>query len=110
MDLRILVSTVFNSRYESDGSVYFDVNAFKKGGFDYAKLEPWSAGHSKLMQEGEGALAATQGKRNANDFALWKSSKPGEPFWDSPWGKGRPGWHIECSAMAGYTIQVRCKL
>jgi cysteinyl-tRNA synthetase len=39
-------------------------------------------------------------KRNPFDFALWKKSKPGEPIWDSPWGKGRPGWHIECSAMA----------
>jgi cysteinyl-tRNA synthetase len=39
-------------------------------------------------------------KKNSGDFALWKQSKAGEPFWDSPWGKGRPGWHIECSAMA----------
>ena len=51
----------------------------------------------------EGALtsetAATE-KKDPKDFALWKASKPGEPSWDSPWGKGRPGWHIECSAMA----------
>ena len=49
-------------------------------------------------------------KKNPNDFAVWKKSKEGEPFWDSPWGKGRPGWHIECSAMAsdylGSTLDI----
>jgi cysteinyl-tRNA synthetase len=44
--------------------------------------------------------ASISQKENWRDFALWKFSKPGEPYWDSPWGKGRPGWHIECSAMA----------
>jgi cysteinyl-tRNA synthetase len=54
------------------------------------------------LAEGEGELSdEKQEKRNATDFALWKMSKPGEPAWDSPWGRGRPGWHIECSAMAG---------
>jgi cysteinyl-tRNA synthetase len=55
------------------------------------------------LAEGEGALTDEKSpeKRNETDFALWKMSKPGEPSWDSPWGKGRPGWHIECSAMAG---------
>ena len=48
--------------------------------------------------------AKLQGKRNPSDFALWKSSKPGEPVWDSPWGKGRPGWHIECSVMASAVL------
>eukprot|EP00475_Leptophrys_vorax_P033433 TRINITY_DN5250_c0_g1_i2.p1 TRINITY_DN5250_c0_g1~~TRINITY_DN5250_c0_g1_i2.p1 ORF type:complete len:527 (-),score=139.93 TRINITY_DN5250_c0_g1_i2:1264-2844(-) len=87
--------------YESNGSVYFDVQAFRKGGHPYAKLRPWSAGNEDLLAEGEGALAGGGSeKRNSSDFALWKGSKPGEPFWDSPWGKGRPGWHIECSAMA----------
>eukprot|EP00158_Paraphelidium_tribonemae_P009891 Partr_v1_DN28990_c1_g1_i4_m25637 putative Cysteinyl-tRNA synthetase len=91
--------------YEANGSVYFDVEAFKKSGHDYAKLAPWAAGNSTLLAEGEGSLAAKgQGKRNANDFALWKASKPGEPFWESPWGQGRPGWHIECSAMAGAVL------
>ena len=91
--------------YESNGSVYFDVNAFKKGGHDYAKLAPWAAGNSSLLAEGEGSLSLTGSeKRHPNDFALWKKSKPGEPFWDSPWGDGRPGWHIECSAMAGYIL------
>jgi cysteinyl-tRNA synthetase len=60
----------------------------------------------KLLQEGEGDLSsASEGaQRNKADFALWKASKVGEPEWDSPWGKGRPGWHIECSAMAGDVI------
>ena len=86
--------------YEAQGSVYFDVDAFKKR-HDYAKLAPWSAGHSSLLMEGEGSLGANLGgKKSVYDFALWKASKPGEPFWESPWGNGRPGWHIECSAMA----------
>jgi hypothetical protein len=50
--------------------------------------------------ESEGALGSTGEKRNASDFALWKASKDGEPRWDSPWGLGRPGWHIECSVVA----------
>ncbi len=54
------------------------------------------------MAEGEGDLTDENTEKiNPTDFALWKFSKPGEPSWDSPWGKGRPGWHIECSAMAG---------
>ena len=47
-----------------------------------------------------GTLSVTSGRRSAADFALWKASKPGEPSWPSPWGPGRPGWHIECSVMA----------
>jgi hypothetical protein len=54
------------------------------------------------LAEGEGDLTDENTEKiNPTDFALWKFSKPGEPSWDSPWGKGRPGWHIECSAMAG---------
>ncbi|BCS28797.1 cysteine--tRNA ligase [Aspergillus puulaauensis] len=85
----------------ADGSVYFDINAFEEAGFPYARLEPWSRSDNKLLAEGEGALInkATE-KRSQSDFALWKSSKPGELSWSSPWGRGRPGWHIECSAMA----------
>ncbi|KAL4917982.1 tRNA synthetases class I (C) catalytic domain-containing protein [Aspergillus aurantiobrunneus] len=85
----------------SDGSVYFDIGAFEAAGFPYARLEPWSRSDNKLLAEGEGALTkkATE-KRSNSDFALWKSSKPGEPSWSSSWGRGRPGWHIECSAMA----------
>jgi cysteinyl-tRNA synthetase len=78
--------------YAVDGNVWFDVT--RDG--DYGKLsnrrlEDQEAGNRTL----EGS-----GKKNAADFALWKAAKPGEPAWDSPWGKGRPGWHIECSAMS----------
>lgn len=91
--------------YEVDGSVYFDTRAFDRApAHDYAKLEPWSKGNSELLAEGEGALSATTGRRSNADFALWKASKPGEPRWDSPWGPGRPGWHIECSVMASAVL------
>ncbi|KAH7924212.1 cysteinyl-tRNA synthetase [Leucogyrophana mollusca] len=87
--------------YEFEGSVYFDTRAFDSSeGHDYAKLEPWSKGNRELLEEGEGALSTNNGRRSASDFALWKASKPGEPSWPSPWGPGRPGWHIECSVMA----------
>ncbi|BDD55993.1 hypothetical protein MPDQ_006444 [Monascus purpureus] len=85
----------------ADGSVYFDIQAFEAAGFPYARLEPWSRSDGNLLAEGEGALTSkTTEKRSPSDFALWKASKPGEPSWSSSWGKGRPGWHIECSAMA----------
>ena len=85
----------------SDGSVYFDIKAFEAAGMPYARLEPWNRSDKALQADGEGALSqrATE-KRSDADFALWKASKPGEPSWPSPWGPGRPGWHIECSAMA----------
>lgn len=87
--------------YASAGSVYFDIDAFNRKGFTYRKLVPAACCSAAEMEEGEGALAATDGdKRNPNDFALWKKSKPGEPAWESRWGPGRPGWHIECSVMA----------
>jgi cysteinyl-tRNA synthetase len=89
--------------YESNGSVYFDVVKFASSNHAYAKLKPQSAGNLDLLVEGEGVLqtgAVDKEKKYAGDFALWKNSKPGEPFWQSPWGNGRPGWHIECSAMA----------
>lgn len=99
--------------YESKGSVYFDVAAFdKKDQHYYAKLVPEAYGDSSALQEGEGDLSGdkSQEKRSPNDFALWKASKPGEPAWESPWGRGRPGWHIECSAMAsdicGSTLDI----
>jgi cysteinyl-tRNA synthetase len=77
--------------YEAKGDVYFDVTKDK----DYGKLS-----HRELeAMQGEGGGMAER-KRNSADFALWKSAKPGEPSWDSPWGAGRPGWHIECSAMS----------
>eukprot|EP01116_Phalansterium_solitarium_P022088 TRINITY_DN7169_c0_g1_i1.p1 TRINITY_DN7169_c0_g1~~TRINITY_DN7169_c0_g1_i1.p1 ORF type:complete len:761 (-),score=270.56 TRINITY_DN7169_c0_g1_i1:47-2329(-) len=84
--------------YATD-SVYFDTVAFKAKGFRYGKLEPWSVGNERLIEEGEGGLSDGRQKKNGNDFALWKAYKPGEPKWPSPWGDGRPGWHIECSAM-----------
>ncbi|KAI9497931.1 tRNA synthetases class I (C) catalytic domain-containing protein [Zychaea mexicana] len=92
--------------YEADGSVYFDTARFDgHEGHHYAKLEPKSKGDIALIEDGEGSLGTKlQGKRSQNDFALWKASKPGEPVWDSPWGKGRPGWHIECSVMASAVL------
>ncbi|XP_028589251.2 cysteine--tRNA ligase, cytoplasmic isoform X1 [Podarcis muralis] len=92
--------------YVSNGSVYFDTMKFDASEkHSYAKLVPEAVGDQKALQEGEGDLSISvdrlSEKHSPNDFALWKSSKPGEPSWDSPWGKGRPGWHIECSAMAG---------
>jgi len=76
----------------ADGSVYYAVE--KKN--DYGKL---SNRTPEEMLAGA-RVEPAEGKRDPKDFALWKASKPGEPAWDSPWGKGRPGWHIECSAMA----------
>jgi cysteinyl-tRNA synthetase len=78
--------------YASDGNVWFDVNKDA----DYGKL---SHRHVEQQESGTRTLEGS-GKRNPADFALWKAAKPGEPSWDSPWGKGRPGWHIECSAMS----------
>ena len=77
--------------YEAEGDVFFETSKDE----DYGKL----SNRSTDDQLGEGGEAATR-KRAASDFALWKNAKPGEPFWQSPWGKGRPGWHIECSAMS----------
>ncbi len=77
--------------YEVDGDVFFDVGKDP----EYGKLTNRSV--ADLQGEGGGAAAR---KRSAADFALWKAAKPGEPSWDSPWGAGRPGWHIECSAMS----------
>lgn len=88
--------------YHVEGSgIYFDVKAWEAQGGVYARLEPWNKADTALLADGEGALAAKGNfKRSPADFALWKASKPGEPAWPSPWGPGRPGWHIECSAMA----------
>ncbi len=77
--------------YASAGDVYFDVGRDS----DYGKLSRRTID----SLQGEGGEMAER-KRSPADFALWKSAKPGEPSWDSPWGKGRPGWHIECSAMS----------
>jgi cysteinyl-tRNA synthetase len=80
------------SAYEADGDVYFAVENFPT----YLKLSKRSLDE---MQAGA-RIAPGEKKRNPMDFALWKAAKPGEPSWDSPWGPGRPGWHIECSAMS----------
>jgi cysteinyl-tRNA synthetase len=108
--------------YEAEGSVYFDTLAFDKApNHDYAKLEPWSKGNRESLEDAEGkllflksskwlisniagSLATKRGRRSASDFALWKASKAGEPSWPSPWGSGRPGWHIECSVMASAVL------
>ncbi|GAQ85783.1 Cysteinyl-tRNA synthetase [Klebsormidium nitens] len=89
--------------YEANGSIYFDTVAFREAGHRYGKLCPWAVGTAELAAESE-ANFATSEKKSPNDFALWKASKGGEPFWPSPWGQGRPGWHIECSAMASDVI------
>ena len=78
--------------YSIDGDVYFEVSCAE----NYGKL---SGRRTEEMQAGA-RLEVDERKRNPADFALWKSAKPGEPSWDSPWGPGRPGWHIECSAMS----------
>jgi cysteinyl-tRNA synthetase len=78
--------------YESDGSVYFEVGSFR----EYGKL---SKRDPEDMMAGA-RIEVNERKKNPMDFALWKASKEGEPAWESPWGPGRPGWHIECSAMS----------
>jgi len=90
--------------YESQGDVYFSARSFK----GYGKL----SGKNVDDLESGARIDVSEIKRDPLDFALWKASKPGEPSWDSPWGKGRPGWHIECSAMVdqylGKTIDIHC--
>ena len=82
--------------YAGNGDVYFDVLSLP----DYGKL----SGHKiDDVHQGEGVA---RGKRDERDFTLWKGAKPGEPTWASPWGPGRPGWHIECSAMAGKYLGI----
>ena len=88
--------------YPLDGDVYFEVERFSS----YGKL----SGRKLDDMEAGARVDVDARKRSPFDFALWKASKPGEPEWDSPWGKGRPGWHIECSAMSstllGETIDI----
>lgn len=90
--------------YPVGGDVYYRTGKFE----GYGKLS-----HQPLEELQAGArIDVNDGKENPMDFALWKAAKPGEPAWDSPWGKGRPGWHIECSAMSnrylGKTIDLHC--
>ncbi len=88
--------------YNVDGNVYFSIDSAR----DYGKL---SKKNIEDLQSGA-RVDISEEKRNPMDFALWKKEKPGEPFWESPWGNGRPGWHIECSVMAksilGETIDI----
>lgn len=90
--------------YPSNGDVYFRAKKFN----EYGKLS-----HQPLEDLEAGArIDVTDIKEDPMDFCLWKGAKPGEPYWESPWGNGRPGWHIECSAMAGRylgkTIDIHC--
>lgn len=99
-----LISTLVEKgyAYQSGGDVFFSVEKFK----EYGKL---SKRNLEEMQAGA-RVGIDEKKQNPLDFALWKASKPGEPFWESPWGKGRPGWHIECSVMSqkylGETLDI----
>jgi cysteinyl-tRNA synthetase len=84
--------------YPSEGNVWFDVPKYHAQFGTYAELEPESFNQNNVKQE-EAEVGA--GKKSVPDFALWKAAKPDEPSWESPWGAGRPGWHIECSTMSG---------
>ena len=92
--------------YSSDGDVYFDISKAK----DYGKLSGRDPNEQQQGASGRTADGEESRKKHPFDFALWKGSKAGEPSWDSPWGPGRPGWHIECSAMVrqelGLTIDI----
>jgi len=99
-----LISTLVQKgvAYQAGGDVFFSVEKFK----DYGKL----SGRDLEEMRAGARVEVDEKKENPLDFALWKASKPGEPFWESPWGKGRPGWHIECSVMSqkylGETLDV----
>ncbi|MGI6200006.1 MAG: cysteine--tRNA ligase [Christensenellales bacterium] len=90
--------------YEHEGDVYYATNKFH----GYGKL----SGQDLEQLEMGARIEVNEGKRDPMDFALWKAQKPGEPAWESPWGLGRPGWHIECSAMSskylGETFDIHC--
>ena len=84
--------------YVSEGDVYFDVRSYPGyGQLSGRDVDEAESGHRELRADGQGL---EERKRDELDFALWKAAKPGEPAWESPWGEGRPGWHIECSAMS----------
>jgi cysteinyl-tRNA synthetase len=104
LDIIEMIKTLMDKgyAYEVDGDVYFKTRKFK----EYGKLS-----HQNLEELEAGARIKVEDKKqNPMDFALWKKKKPGEPSWLSPWGEGRPGWHIECSVMArkflGDTIDI----
>jgi cysteinyl-tRNA synthetase len=91
--------------YESEGSVFFSIARFP----GYGRL---SGIDLEQLRQGERVASDEYAKEDLRDFVLWKAAKPGEPSWESPWGPGRPGWHIECSAMSmkylGETFDVHC--
>ena len=89
--IRTLVEKGF--AYESDGSVFFSIGKDE----DYGRLSGYDL---EQARQGDRVASDEYGKEDVRDFVLWKAVKPGEPSWDSPWGPGRPGWHIECSAMS----------
>ena len=99
-----LVQTLIDRGYAylADGNVYYDISRFH----DYGRL----SGNKAEALEAGARIEVDHNKRNPADFALWKRQKSGEPAWNSPWGKGRPGWHIECSAMSmkylGETLDI----
>lgn len=103
----IISSLVENGyAYEAGGDVYYRAKKFADyGKLSHQPLEDLEAGASERVDSGDI-------KEDPMDFCLWKGAKPGEPYWESPWGNGRPGWHIECSAMAcrylGKTIDIHC--
>ncbi len=95
-----LVSTLIDKghAYEVEGDVYFSVRSFTEyGKLSHRNIDEMESGHRELRADGQGL---EDRKRDPLDFAVWKAAKPGEPSWESPWGMGRPGWHIECSAMS----------
>ena len=106
-EIIIIITTLVEKGYAypvENGDVYFSPKKFS----GYGKLS-----HQPLEELEAGArINIGELKREPMDFALWKGAKPGEPYWESPWGKGRPGWHIECSAMVhrflGNTIDIHC--
>ena len=85
--------------YEAEGDVYFSVRSFPQyGKLSHRDVDEMESGHRDLRADGVAGIGDR--KRDPLDFAVWKAAKPGEPSWESPWGQGRPGWHIECSAMS----------
>lgn len=100
--IQMIENLIDNSyAYELNGDVLFDVHKYR----DYGKLSNRTIPNKENVEE-------TETKKNVEDFALWKKKKEGEPYWDSPWSKGRPGWHIECSAMSekylGKNFDIHC--
>lgn len=100
--IQMIENLIDNSyAYELNGDVLFDVHKYR----DYGKLSNRTISNKENVEE-------TETKKNVEDFALWKKKKEGEPYWDSPWSKGRPGWHIECSAMSekylGNNFDIHC--